>query len=477
MAQGSPKASTELQDSVDAKPAKRFFVEMLTRDIELQDAVLDLLDNCLDGALRLIGKKKQSTDTPYKGYFANITFSKNHFSILDNCGGIDETLAKQYAFRLGRPDRERDKDLATVGVYGIGMKRAIFKIGKKTKITSCQPNQAFRVKVTPEWLLDDDDWRLPFSKIKTDSLENPGTSIEIEDLYPSISKSFDETFYDDFCKVLIEQYSFIIQKGFKVIVNGTIIEPKKIGLLIDKEAITKQASSGIAPYIYETNANGVEVSLTVGFYRDLPSHEEQEDEIEGRHSKDDAGWTIVCNDRVIVANDKTALTGWGNNGVPSYHSQFVAISGLVIIKSKDASLLPVTTTKRGIDVNSDIYWSLRERMVEGLKIFTNYTNKWKTPSPERAKLQQNSRAVLPQDVTTLIPSNQWKTVRTGMGGRQFIPSLPIPQISNPSKQIKFSRPLEEIQKVSFYFFEDKDAKPTDVGEACFDEVLRKAKKL
>ena len=37
-----------------ASPAKRFFVEMLTRDIELADAILDLLDNCVDGALRRI---------------------------------------------------------------------------------------------------------------------------------------------------------------------------------------------------------------------------------------------------------------------------------------------------------------------------------------------------------------------------------------------------------------------------------------
>lgn len=37
---------------IAAFPAKRFFVEMLTRDIELSDSILDLLDNCLDGVLR-----------------------------------------------------------------------------------------------------------------------------------------------------------------------------------------------------------------------------------------------------------------------------------------------------------------------------------------------------------------------------------------------------------------------------------------
>ena len=37
----------------DAHPTKRFFVEMLVRDIELKDALLDLLDNCVDGVMRL----------------------------------------------------------------------------------------------------------------------------------------------------------------------------------------------------------------------------------------------------------------------------------------------------------------------------------------------------------------------------------------------------------------------------------------
>jgi hypothetical protein len=36
-----------------AAPTKQFFVSMLTRDISLEDAILDLIDNCLDGALRI----------------------------------------------------------------------------------------------------------------------------------------------------------------------------------------------------------------------------------------------------------------------------------------------------------------------------------------------------------------------------------------------------------------------------------------
>jgi len=48
----SPTPATEYEP-IDASPVKLFFVSMLTRDIPLEEAILDLLDNCVDGILRL----------------------------------------------------------------------------------------------------------------------------------------------------------------------------------------------------------------------------------------------------------------------------------------------------------------------------------------------------------------------------------------------------------------------------------------
>lgn len=101
-----------------ASPAKRFFVEMLTRDIELGDAILDLLDNCVDGAIRTGSK---NATLPYKGFHAHIELTPEAFKIDDNCGGIPRNIAENYAFRFGRTERDRDADLATVGVYGLSL--------------------------------------------------------------------------------------------------------------------------------------------------------------------------------------------------------------------------------------------------------------------------------------------------------------------------------------------------------------------
>ena len=69
------------KDEAQASPTKQFFVSMLTRDINLADAILDLVDNCLDGALRLADGKS----VEYGRHFVKIELASDHFSIEDNC--------------------------------------------------------------------------------------------------------------------------------------------------------------------------------------------------------------------------------------------------------------------------------------------------------------------------------------------------------------------------------------------------------
>ncbi len=83
------------RDEINAAPTKAFFVEMLVRDIPLEQAVLDLLDNSIDGAKRINGED-------LSGRKVDIDVNAEHFRIRDNCGGFDRAEAKDYAFRFGR---------------------------------------------------------------------------------------------------------------------------------------------------------------------------------------------------------------------------------------------------------------------------------------------------------------------------------------------------------------------------------------
>jgi len=97
-------------------------------------AILDLLDNCVDGIHRHLKAGKGLK--PYKKFYAKMKFDGAHFELLDNCGGITRARLRQSALRLGRPNADADGATYTVGAYGIGLKRAIFKLGREAEISS-----------------------------------------------------------------------------------------------------------------------------------------------------------------------------------------------------------------------------------------------------------------------------------------------------------------------------------------------------
>lgn len=477
-----------METTASAHPSKAFFVGMLTRDIELRDAVLDLIDNCIDGIQRALkANPPKDKNKPYTGFSAALTLKPNVFVIADDCGGIPRATAEKYAFRLGRPKGLKDEHLPTVGLYGIGMKRAIFKLGRACTVTTLHDEGAYAVTISPKWMDSDDDWDLPVKDVLKKDLPKSlkgkhGTVISVSNLHPAIAQEFDSqksNFLQTLESTISTHYSYIMHKGFSVTINGTLIAPKMLGVLLSDKNVPKEQR--IEPFIYETKSDGVEIDLTVGLYRELPNDEEVQAEVEGQStsgSRDMCGWTVICNDRVVLYSDKTRLTGWGLATVPAYHPQFIAIAGIVRFRSTDVAKLPVTTTKRGIEASSELYLAVREVMQEGLKHFTNFTNHWKSHGEERKQIMRRASAVDPMQAATMVATKRadWTTVRKGLGGSKHIPSLPKPpKAPETTKVIRFSKSIKELELVAEYLFDDKHADPPKVGEECFNRVLQRAK--
>ena len=137
----------------------------------------------------------------------------------------------------------------------------------------------------------------------------------------------------EFKTIVSQHFSLIIQKGFKVTLNGADVRP--LPLVLRTVDLDRKYRAGIAPYLFLGNVDGVEIDLKVGFYRPALDEEELDQEAETSFSTDQAGWTVVCNDRVVLYNDKSRMTGWGEADVPSYHNQFISIAGLVHFRSTD----------------------------------------------------------------------------------------------------------------------------------------------
>ena len=452
-------------ESVDARPVKSFFVSMLTRDIRLEEAILDLLDNCVDGILRSQGGKGAK---PYEGYKAEIEFNSNFFSISDNCGGIPWTL-KDYAFRMGRsPEREPD-ETGSVGVYGIGMKRAVFKIGGDCLISTRNATHHYEVEINRDWMTNEDVWDLPVRNASK-SMNYDGTTIEVRKIHPGISETFGEgakAFKTALDEMVSSHYAYIIDKGFEVTINGDAVKPHTIDIVyVDGD---KEIDNAIRPFIFKTTSDDVDVFLAVGFTRPIPPVSEILNEQEAvQYSSDDAGWTILCNDRAVVHCDRSELTGWGEENVPRYHTQFIAISGIVDFRCKDPGKLPTTTTKRGIDASSPLFLQIKNKMREGMKVFTDYTNKWKGLADESKNHIQGGRQLSLEELKLESERLRFTSTRRVPLGFQFTPKLPVPpRIQKTVRRIAFDRELEEIKAVADYIGES-NMRPSEVGEYCFD---------
>ena len=469
------KRNAKAYDDVNAAPVKSFFVDMLTRDISLSDAILDLLDNCVDGILRKKVRRAAGNE-PYKGYHAQISYDGDQFQITDNCGGIPWDL-RDYAFRMGRPDGDRDAGLRTVGVFGIGMKRAVFKIGRDISIQTQHKNDAYDVEIKPSWLRAEKIWTLPVRELAA-RMKQDGTKIVVSKLYGGVRSLFDndkKLFDQQFRTKVATHYAFIIDKGFKITVNGVQIKPKPTKLRWEDGPSKKEA---IRPFIYETTTGGVEVFLAVGLTHPIPSEEDVKKEQEMKqHSTLGAGWTVVCNDRAVLYCDRSELTGWGEAGVPKYHPQFFAISGIVEFRSKDASKLPMTTTKRGIDASSRLYLQVKNKMRQGLQMFTDFTNKWKGSELATEAQERIARAKAEplEGLRRLSRTVALKKVMKGAGGKQYKPRLPMPKKTQTTRRkISFVRELSEIHDVADYVFGDTERSPSEVGAGCFDQTLDEA---
>lgn len=375
-----------------ANPTKAFFVRMITRDITLEDCIFDLIDNSIDGAWDLAGGRPLSLDdkTDLSAYKISIYVKEDGFEISDNCGGITLDDAVEYAFTFGRK-QDADTEKFSIGVYGIGMKRAVFKLGSEIEIRSTYKDgdklSSFRVPINVEQWLASGDGNWDFDIEEADDLEQPGVRISVAQLTGAARRSFaSPRFVLNLRRAIARDYALHLNRGLVIEVQGKPVPGRIIELREGGEFTPMRAQ-----FENQLEEERVFVEILAGMAAPPPDDSEpSEDYDEGQNN---SGWYVVCNGRIVLAADKTAITGWGTEGWPQWHPQYTGFVGFIIFSSQRADLLPLTTTKRSVDETSAIYRQYRPKMREATKEWISYTNTRKQIRDEATKREQVAKAI------------------------------------------------------------------------------------
>jgi Histidine kinase-, DNA gyrase B-, and HSP90-like ATPase len=349
----------------NAFPRKRFFLEMFTRDISLEDCILDLIDNSIDSLVRSreinpAADILRHSKPPRPGSelpLISVTLNEREVTILDNCGGIPLKLLENEVFSFGH---DKGATLGQLGAYGIGLKRAMFKIGEEFEIFSKTSGSGFSAKVNvDEWAENDSelsDWTIPITERDEGlGLSEPGTRIHFLKLRDEVRMRIrDGAFLGRLTNEIARTYALFLETYVRVEVNGEHVEPMAIPL---------GTSSQITPGQVEFSKGEVKVRIIAA----LASRRDSE------WAYERAGWYVMCNGRVVLAADKSEMTGWGE-GLPRFHSKYNGFVGLAVFRSRNPLALPWTTTKRGLHRESPVFQSARIEMMKLARPIISFLN-------------------------------------------------------------------------------------------------------
>lgn len=391
---------------VDTSPDKRFIVEGITKDATTEACIFDLIDNSIDAARDIIVKRKNSKKDryglpkDYSGFHILLHVDESGVRIEDNCGGIAVRDLERSAMKVGG----RSSHAFGIGHYGVGLKRALFKLGRIAQIDSDSGKQRVTLELSIEDYMADPDWGV--SAIELPSTGKTKTTITVTDPTAEVASEFsDQRWTERLEDSLAVRYANFINKGLEIKLDVKSIPAATADMRKDEEF------SFYRDRLFKTKS-GVKFYLSAGVHAEYRFSTETGFNVKiSRDITKEFGWYVQCNDRVIVVANRGAETGW-----PGWHGEYNGFLGTVHFIDEEPDKLPWNTTKTGVDLNNSSY---QEALIHMQDIATDWRQRAKKYRKPKSGLLSSGRTSAWQASPsgTTQTSGIVHSTASGVGGR------------------------------------------------------------
>ncbi len=432
----------------EASPEKRLFISLLTRDIPLLAAFLDLIDNSINAAVEPYADRLKTAEdyerflldeTIEPGVSIDLNIGPDKVEISDTAGGISADTAAKGVFKFGRSLNDGESS-DRLSVYGIGLKRAIFKLGNKIAMRSDHKDGGFDMK------LDVEEWsrssELPWTfKLIPRAPEldeaKTGTLIRVGELHQdALRRMTDGVFEGQLRDAIARTYAFYLAKLVRISVNGVEVEGLNIELGSNRESKTE-------------NFGKVTCAISAGL--GLPQA--------GSFRASVAGWYVFCNGRGVITADKTPLTGWGS-GLPTFQPKHRPFLGIVFFVSENPEALPWTTTKAAIDEDSLLWQQAKRHMASIGRVVITFLD---------SRYSDEGTEIAPKELEEATGPERLGVVAAAVSqARAFTP--PKAKVSDTVK-IQFDAQVTDVKRIAKYL-KRPGMSASDAGRHTFSYFLR-----
>ena len=278
-------------------------------------AFLDLIDNSVNAAIEPFAEELETADGYVKilkrtdiepNTDIKLKISTERIEVVDTAPGISLQTACDHVFKFGRSqDEENEAD--RLSVYGLGLKRAFFKLGNRVKIISDHVDGGFELDLDVlEWSRDTDmPWKFHLISRSPVKPKDCGTRIEVFGLYPETRKRLqDGVFEGQLREEIARTYAYFLTKFVRIFVNGEKILPTNL-----------HVGSNRGTEHFKVN----EVTCTIIAGLGTPEA--------GKYRDKGSGWFVFCNGRTVISADKSPLTGWNKQWPPNFSAKTPPLLG------------------------------------------------------------------------------------------------------------------------------------------------------
>ncbi|PKM51470.1 MAG: hypothetical protein CVV02_05905 [Firmicutes bacterium HGW-Firmicutes-7] len=304
-------------NTIDASPTKRIYWSIIA-DYSTNTAISELIDNALDIHTKVGGTQK---------VIINIDMDQEQqtITVTDNAGGVKRD---DLSLLVSPGQSGNDSDEHTIGIFGVGTKRAVVALSMDIKIFSRYQNQStYLIEIDDTWISDTSTWIL--QSYQVDAIPDSTTKIELNKLrFVITDESIDQLIYHLSCTYA----NFLAAKTIEINVNSIPIGP----ILYGNWAYPPE----FGPREYKTllqvdTGKTVELKITAGL-------------VTSSNPTGEYGVYLYCNNRLIVKELKSFDVGYvaGLAGKP--HPQ-ISTARFMISITGEPKYMPWNSSKSDLN--------------------------------------------------------------------------------------------------------------------------------
>lgn len=382
---------------LNAVPSKRLFLSIIA-DYDLNKSICELIDNSFDMWTR--NQRSGSVNIA-----VTLDRHDNRIVVEDDAGGIEKD---NLTFIVGPGQSGSNATDDTIGIFGVGTKRAVVALAKDVRITTRAPGgNTHQIMFDDKWI-EHEDWSLPLFEV--DELPQGVTRVELSRLRVGIGSEEEELLRDHLGSTYAK---FLTMPEVVLTLNDQPIQPR----FFDQWSYPPN----FEPRRYHGHMRtpaGREIALEV-----LAGLSNESSPTTGEY-----GVYFYCNDRLVAPAMKTIEVGFMRGLAGPPHPK-ISLTKVIVSVKGDASEMPWNSSKSDISTNHHTFLALHKWLVKVVSDYARMSRLWQGDWPDKV-FRHKIGAMSEMPIEDAIEAN-----------RSFLPDPPPSRQRLPERVAKVNRTL------------------------------------